>query len=246
MNLQKTYTGHIRRCLLLFILAVGLSRLTLDVATAGPSHILVVNTELPGKANGDPLRIDRALHNAGARQTRIIRWSILTDNFLKSYKPSAIVLSGQGTPWNDYNQIDLARLCGVLRRTQCPILGICGGHQLLTIAFGGEVGLIHRLHPGPDYEGCVREHGWLPVKIITSDSIFEGSTPVTVWFNHCDEVKMLPKGFIQTVSDGRSANQAIKHRTRPIFGVQFHPENSNAQHPYGEQLLRKFLALAVN
>jgi len=141
---------------------------------------LVINTELPGKANGDPLRIYRALHNAGARQTRIIVWTDLTDNFLKSYKPSAIVLSGQGTPWSDYNQKDLTRLCGVLRRTQCLILGICGGHQLLAIAFGGKVSLIHRLRPGPGYEGCVREHGWLPVKIIAPDSIFAGSTQAII------------------------------------------------------------------
>lgn len=246
MNQQTNLTVRIIRCFLLFILAFGLSRLTVGAVMAGPSRILVINTELPGKANGDPLRIYRALHNAGARQTRIIVWTDLTDNFLKSYKPSAIVLSGQGTPWSDYNQKDLTRLCGVLRRTQCLILGICGGHQLLAIAFGGKVSLIHRLRPGPGYEGCAREQGWLPVKIIAPDSIFAGSTQAIVWLNHCDEVKILPEHFEQEVSDGSAANQAIKHKTRPIFGVQFHPEISNAQHPYGEQLLHRFLALAAN
>ena len=95
---------------------------------ASPGRILVVNTELPGKANGGLVRIDQALHNAGALHTRIVTWPILTDNFLKSYRPSAIILSGQGTPWTDYNQTDLANLRGVLRRTECLMLGTCGEH----------------------------------------------------------------------------------------------------------------------
>ena len=128
MNPQKAFTYRVLRCLLLLLLAVGFNRLTDDAAMASPGRILVVNTELPGKANGDPVRIDQALRNAGALHTRIITWPILTDNFLKSYRPSAIILSGQGTPWTDYNQTDLANLCGVLRRTKCLMLGTCGEH----------------------------------------------------------------------------------------------------------------------
>ena len=244
MKRQNIFTNSLGRCFLLFLLVVSLHVLSVGAALAAPGRILVVNTELPGKANGDPIRIDRALHAVGAHQTKIVSWSALTDNFLKSYHPSAIVLSGQSTPWTDYDQIKLTRLCGVLRRTQCPVLGICGGHQLLAIAFGGRVGLIHRLRPGPGYTGCVRERGWLPVKIIKPSTIFTGSRTATVWFNHCDEVKVLPKDFEREISDGRTANHAIKHRTRLIYGVQFHPEISSATHPYGAQLLHQFLALA--
>ena len=124
------------------------------------------------------------------------------------------------------------------------MLGICGGHQLLAIAFGGKVGLIRRLRPGRGYIGCEREHGWLPVKITTSDALFAGSRTATVWLNHCDEVKVLPEGFVQEVTDARASNQATKLRNRPIYGVQFHPEISDTKHPYGTQFLHRFLVLA--
>ena len=247
MKSQPKLTGHIQRFLCLLVLTLGFTLLAGNAAIAlEPSRVLIVDTELPGRANGDPARIDRALHSAGARQTRIITWAALTDGFLSFYRPSAIVLSGQGTPWNNYNQTDLTRVYGVLRRTQRPMLGICGGHQLLALAFGGKVGPIHRLHPGPGYTGCVREHGWLPVKVTSHDALFTGPDKATVWLNHCDEVKVLPAAFEQEITDGRGSNQAVKHRSRLIYGVQFHPEIGNAQHPYGEHLLHRFLLLAAH
>jgi len=247
MNYQTKLICSIQRAVCLLVIILGFILLAGDSAIAlEPSRVLIVDTELPGKTNGDPARIDRALHSAGAKQTRIITWSALTDDVLSSYRPSAIVLSGQGTPWNNYNQADLTRVYGVLRRTQRPMLGICGGHQLLALAFGGKVGPIHRLRPGPGYTGCVREYGWLSVKVTSHDALYKGSAKTTVWLNHCDEVKILPAAFEQEITDGRGSNQAIKHRSRPIYGVQFHPEIGNAQHPYGEQLLHRFLSLATH
>ena len=61
------------------------------------------------------------------------------------------------------------------------------------------------------------------------------------WHSHCDEVKELPSGFRCTASNQTCAIQAMEHESLPLFGVQFHPELSNSEHPDGHQLLENFL-----
>lgn len=101
---------------------------------------------------------------------------------------------------------------------------------------------MERLHPGEGYEGARRERGFLPVEA-GGQGIFHGlPASVTVWHSHCDEVKSLPKGFHVTASNETCPIQAMQHDERPVFGVQFHPELYDAEHPEGRQILENFLA----
>lgn len=158
-------------------------------------------------------------------------------------KPSHIILSGQSHPWESYSPESLAGVFGVIRESPLPILGVCGGHQQMALAFGGKVGLMERLEPGEGYEGAKRERGFHPVETERTGLFENLPTQVTVWHSHCDEVKALPGGFKRTAWNTTCAIQAMQHDERPLHGVQFHPELFDNEHPEGRSILEKFLTL---
>ncbi len=161
----------------------------------------------------------------------------------RSLRPSHIILSGQSHPWDKYSPESLTGVFEVIQRASQPILGVCGGHQQIALAFGAEVGLMERLKPGEGYEGAKRERGYLPVKT-TREGIFKGlAEEITVWHSHCDEVKQLPKGFKQTATNETCRIQAMQQIGRRVYGVQFHPELFNDDHPHGQRIVENFLAL---
>lgn len=173
---------------------------------------------------------------------------ILTEPFhavslkrVESLRPSHIILSGQSHPWDRYSSESLAGVFEVIQKATAPILGVCGGHQQMALAFGAPMGLMARLEPGEGYEGAKRERGFFPVET-NGEGIFDGlPAEITVWHSHFDEVKELPKGFQVTASNKTCAIQAMKHNERPLFGVQFHPELYDEMHPDGRQVIENFL-----
>jgi GMP synthase (glutamine-hydrolysing) len=161
---------------------------------------------------------------------------------IRELSPSHIILSGQSHPWTDYTEQSLAGVYEVIREAEQPTLGICGGHQQIALCYGATVGLMKRLTPGEGYEGALRERGFYDVEI-ESEGIFEGlPARVAVWHSHCDEVKNLPEDFELTASNETCRIQAMQHRTRPLFSVQFHPELFDAEHPEGRRILENFLS----
>ncbi len=164
-----------------------------------------------------------------------------------SLRPSHIILSGQSHPWDSYSPKSLAGVVEVIRKTSQPTLGVCGGHQQIALAFGAPVDLMARLEPGEGYEGAKRERGFFPIETIgetTGEGLFTGLPPqLTVWHSHFDEVKELPQGFQATASNDNCAIQAMQHTERPLFGVQFHPELFNEDHPDGRRVIENFLGM---
>jgi len=95
-----------------------------------------------------------------------------------------------------------------------PMLGICFGHQLLAHAFGGRV---ESLGKG--------EYGVTYVYIEDFDDILEGLNRVErVWMSHSDTVTSLPSDFRVLARTDLCPVAAFKHRDKPIYGVQWHPE----------------------
>jgi GMP synthase (glutamine-hydrolysing) len=112
----------------------------------------------------------------------------------------------------------------------------------MALAFAAPMGLMGRLEPGEGYEGAKRERGFFPVET-TGDGIFqELPTTITVWHSHFDEVKELPKGFHRIASNATCPIQAMQHDELPLFGVQFHPELFDDDHPDGRKVVENFLA----
>jgi GMP synthase (glutamine-hydrolysing) len=175
---------------------------------------------------------------------------ILTEPFsevsldrVRSLNPSHIILSGQSHPWERYTPASLAGVFSVIREGSQPILGVCGGHQQMALAFGAPVGLMGRVEPGNGYEGAKRERGFFEVETNRQGILRDLPERITVWHSHFDEVKALPPGFEATGSNETCSIQAMQHKDRPVFGVQFHPELFDDAHPDGRQVLENFLNL---
>lgn len=175
---------------------------------------------------------------------------ILTEPFhtvslkrVKSLKPSHIILSGQSHPWDQYSPESLAGVFEVIKKAPQPILGVCGGHQQIALAFGARVDLMARLEPGEGYEGAKRERGYFPVNT-SGKGIFKGlPSAINVWHSHFDEVKDLHKDFRATAWNDNCPIQAMEHKQRPVFGVQFHPELFDDEHPEGREVIDSFLRM---
>jgi GMP synthase (glutamine-hydrolysing) len=162
---------------------------------------------------------------------------------VKSLNPSHIILSGQSHPWDKYIPESLAGVVDVIKKAPQPLLGVCGGHQQIALAFGAPVDLMQRLEPGEGYAGAKRERGYFPIAT-GGVGIFKGLPhDLTVWHSHFDEVKTLPKGFQRTAWNETCPIQAMEHTERPLFGVQFHPELFDNEHPDGRKILANFLKI---
>jgi GMP synthase (glutamine-hydrolysing) len=208
--------------------------------------ILLVDNTIEG-AGSSPREIRAALEKIEP-DLRVVTepFQNITPEFVKTLAPSHIILSGQSHPWDKYSRESLAGIFYVIRQAPKPILGLCGGQQQMALAFGARVDLIERIAPGEGYEGAFRERGFCPVYLESeNDSVlFEGlPEALTVWESHCDEVKDLPEDFLCTATNDVSDIQAMQHTSLPLYGVQFHPELFDAEHPHGRTILENFLKL---
>jgi GMP synthase-like glutamine amidotransferase len=163
---------------------------------------------------------------------------------VRKLAPSHIILSGQSHPWDlYYTRESLAGVFDVILNAPQPILGVCGGHQQMALAFGAPVGLMERLEPGEGYEGAKRERGFLPIETDSAGIFRDLPQRITVWHSHCEEVKELPPGFRRTAFNETCAIQAMQHNERPLYGVQFHPELFSDEHQHGREIVESFLDL---
>lgn len=150
---------------------------------------------------------------------------------LSSFKGvDAVVLSG-GAPSIFYEKDKLGLQEQYLEELEIPILAICVGAQLMAEHFGGKAG-----------PAKYPEYGKTEIEIYEHDEIFEGiPDKIVVWESHNDEIKE-PGILIPLAKSSNCQYQAVKHPTRAIYGVQFHPEVEHTE--YGEKLFNNFMALA--
>src|SRR6266851_7956596 len=210
--------------------------------------ILLVDNTIEGQGSS-PRELRSALQQMEP-DLRVVTEPFLniTPEFVKTLSPSHIILSGQSHPWDRYSAESLAGVFYVIRSAPKPILGVCGGQQQMALAFGAPVDLIERIAPGEGYQGAYRERGFCQVELNTESEagheIFQGlPKTLTVWESHCDEVRELPADFVCTATNDVSRIQAMQHTSRPLFGVQFHPELFDEEHPDGRSILENFLQL---
>ncbi|ODQ52192.1 GMP synthase, partial [Saitoella complicata NRRL Y-17804] len=148
-----------------------------------------------------------------------------------SWKPTGVILSGgpysvyaDGAPHVDPAVFEL----GV------PILGICYGLQ--EIAWNNGKGVA---------KGEKREFGHAMVKADRSNSneaadrLFAGlDDEFEVWMSHGDKLSALPPSYITIASSANAPFCAIAHESKPIWGIQFHPEVTHT--PRGSEIFKNF------
>jgi GMP synthase (glutamine-hydrolysing) len=147
---------------------------------------------------------------------------------VEAFGPSGIILSGgpasvldEGSPDVDPAVLEL----------DVPILGICYGLQLLVKRLGG------RVESADD-----REYGRAHLHVDVSDPLLgepDATGDRVVWMSHGDRVLELPPGFEVVARSGNSPFAAVRHRDRPIWGVQFHPEVVHTEG--GSEILQRFV-----
>ncbi len=143
-------------------------------------------------------------------------------------EPDGLILSGGPT-------LERAGNCGLyVKELDLPILGICLGHQVMAKAYGGEV-----------KTGAAGGYAAVEIEVIEENDILKGIGPKTmVWASHADEVCSLPPDFIKLARSRICEVEAMKHKTKPLYGVQWHPEVSHTER--GNDLLRNFFEVCLN
>ena len=170
------------------------------------------------------------LNELGA-QTSVVRNDALTVEQALSQKPEAVLLSpGPCDP-------DQAGICLPLLKgapDHLAILGVCLGHQAIGQAFGGDVVRAKALMHGKTSQ--IHHDG---------KGLFAGMpNPFTATRYHSLAVERatLPADLVVTAWTEDGEIMGLQHKTRPIYGVQFHPESIATEG--GHQLLANFLDMA--
>jgi GMP synthase (glutamine-hydrolysing) len=101
-----------------------------------------------------------------------------------------------------------------LKTTVLPVLGICFGHQMMGLTYGA---LANRQREDRD---------WQIVEIIHACSLFDRMpTEIEFMEDHCESIS-IPPDFIHVGVSDATVNEAMMHKEKPLYGVQFHPEVS--------------------
>ncbi len=154
---------------------------------------------------------------------------------IRRLAPEGIILSGG--PASVYDP-DAPRpspaVLDVLRTGTPPVLGICYGMGILSQAFGGEIARASR-----------KEYGPADIRIVRMDPLLAlGGRSTRVWMSHGDQMATVPSDFETLAASDNSPYAAFRHRTLPIYGVQFHPEVTHTVD--GRDILRNFVIRVCN
>lgn len=141
---------------------------------------------------------------------------------------SHIIVSGAPILVTEVNPVPYLQLFKGLLTANCPILGVCFGHQIS--------GMLHGATPAR----CPEDRSWRVLEMHVTSALFEGvAEPVSMMQDHCECIDV-PTDWHHLASSEICQNEAMKHPEKNWYGVQFHPEVSDAS---GIRLLENFLAL---
>ncbi|VVB85414.1 Anthranilate synthase component 2 [uncultured archaeon] len=150
---------------------------------------------------------------------------------VEKLNPDAIVISpGPGHPANPK---DIGTCLDIIRDSSVPLLGVCLGHQAIGVAFGGEVS---HSPTGP-------VHGKTVLITHSGNSIYQGlPNPLIGGRYHSLAITKLPRELEVTARTQDGIIMGVKHKQRPVFGLQFHPESVLT--PQGLKIIENFLRMA--
>lgn len=142
-----------------------------------------------------------------------------------------LVLSGGALSMESSDQ-PLGTVAEWIDRVEAPILGICVGHQFLARHFGGAISR----NQGPEF-------GRIRVEVDAPDHPLFRSHPrsFNAWASHNDRVERLPPGWTGLAHSEACPIEAMAHPSRPIFGIQFHPEVEHTEG--GREIFQRFVDL---
>merc|ERR1711939_15381 len=149
------------------------------------------------------------------------------------WRPKGIILSG--SPYSVYDA-DAPRVDPAVFEAGVPVLGICYGLQELGNFHGAQVETSDHREYGRAVISVVKHPNGSP----HMDKLFDGITEdMPVWMSHSDKLCSLPKDFSIIATTPSAPFAALAHNTKPIYGVQFHPEVTHSLR--GKEVIGKFV-----
>ena len=114
-----------------------------------------------------------------------------------------------------------------------PILGVCLGHQAIGAAYGGDIVRAQQIMHGKT----------IPITHTGTDIFTDLPSPYTVirYNSLTIDPATLPQCLEVTATAPDGDIMGVRHKTLPLFGVQFHPESVLSEH--GHTMLRNFLQI---
>ena len=161
---------------------------------------------------------------------KVVRNDALSVEKIKKLRPKRIVISpGPGRPEDAGVSVEIIKELS----PKIPILGVCLGHQAIGYAFGGKIVSAKKLMHGktsPIYHNKNELFKSIP-------NPFEA----TRYHSLVIEKKTLPQCLELIAWTKDNEIMGLRHKTFPLWGVQFHPESILTKH--GKDILRNFLSL---
>ena len=164
-----------------------------------------------------------------------VRNDAITIDDIKKMNPSKIIFS-PGPKHPKDSGICLEILNNTDELGNIPILGICLGHQAIGMNFGGEIKRLENPLHGKTSE----------ITVLSENSVLFKNLPkkFKVMRYHSLYVDDIPKELEVTAKSEDGVAMAVEHKSKNIFGIQFHPESIFTE--YGKNMIRNFLNIEVS
>jgi GMP synthase (glutamine-hydrolysing) len=139
-----------------------------------------------------------------------------------------IIISGAPLLITEQDMSSYIKQIDWIKTINIPVLGICFGHQLIGISFGA---FASRMKEDRD---------WQLIDVIEDSPLFDKlPSEFEMMEDHCETIS-IPAGFNLVAASDACVNEAMQHKEKPIFGLQFHPEISGN---YGRIIFDNFIRL---
>ena len=164
-----------------------------------------------------------------------VRNDAITIDDIKKMNPSKIIFS-PGPKHPKDSGICLEILNNTDELGNIPILGICLGHQAIGMNFGGEIKRLENPLHGKTSE----------ITVLSENSVLFKNLPkkFKVMRYHSLYVNNIPEDLEVTAKSEDGVAMAVEHKSKNIFGIQFHPESIFTE--YGKNMIRNFLNIEVS
>ena len=158
----------------------------------------------------------------------VFRNNAITIEEAQALRPTHLVISpGPGRPKDAGVSMPLIQEFA----SKIPILGVCLGHQCIVEAFGGKIVYAQQLMHG---KTSIIQHDQITIFTNLDNPMVAGR-----YHSLAADITRLPKNLDISASTEDNEIMAVRHKTYPIEGVQFHPESILT--PLGEKLMHNFL-----
>ena len=164
-----------------------------------------------------------------------VRNDAITIDDIKKMNPSKIIFS-PGPKHPKDSGICLEILNNTDELGNIPILGICLGHQAIGMNFGGEIKRLENPLHGKTSE----------ITVLSENSVLFKNLPkkFKVMRYHSLYVDDIPENLEVTAKSENGVAMAVEHKSKNIFGIQFHPESIFTE--YGKNMIRNFLNIEIS